>query len=206
MKKKRLTQILTTLTVLFAIGINHAQAQMTEERSNNNDTLGRFKIGYGESASISFADPTVKSICVTYWDTNSDGELDENEAAAVKSLGTVFKESQISSFKELKYFTGLTSIGQSAFSNSTVRELTIPENVTKFEKEAFYECMSLKTLNIPEKVTDIGQNALSGCTSMTSITVDKANPNFCDIDGVLFTKDKKTLYQFPAAKKRPLIP
>ena len=149
---------------------------------------------------IKFSDQETKFICIANWDTNEDGELDAEEAKKVTFLGTVFKQSEISSFNELKYFTGLTSIGQGAFSHSTVRKLTIPENVTVFEKEAFLECKSLTTLNIPEKVISIGQNALSGCTSMISITVDESNSKFCDIDGVLFTKDKKTLLQFPAAK------
>jgi hypothetical protein len=58
---------------------------------------------------ITFADANVKAICVANWDTNGDGELSEEEAAAVTSLGVVFKgNTEITSFDELQYFTGLT--------------------------------------------------------------------------------------------------
>ncbi len=149
---------------------------------------------------INFADQVTKRICVANWDADGDEELSVDEAAAVTSLGTVFTQSQISSFDELKFFKGLSSIGEGAFKGSTVKSLTIPENVSLLGKEAFLNCKSLVSLHIPAKVSVIGQNALSGCTSMTSITVDDGNSSFCDMDGVLFSKDKKTLCQFPAAK------
>ena len=148
---------------------------------------------------ISFADATVKAICVRNWDTNGDGELDMNEAAAVKSLGTAFQNSQISTFNELRYFTGLTAIDGS-FSNSTVKQLTIPVNVTRLGKDAFLYCRSLTSIHLPAKVQTLGQNALSGCTTMTTITVDDSNDAFCSVDGVLFNKAKTRLLQFPAAK------
>ena len=65
---------------------------------------------------IVFADENVKALCVAKWDKNDDGELSEEEAAAVTYLGEVFKENEvITSFDELQYFTGLTSIGSKAF-------------------------------------------------------------------------------------------
>ncbi|MBR0264934.1 MAG: leucine-rich repeat protein [Prevotella sp.] len=45
-----------------------------------------------DDAIIDFADVNVKAICVTYWDTNGDGELSKKEAAAVTYLGKIFKE------------------------------------------------------------------------------------------------------------------
>ena len=54
---------------------------------------------------IFFADVRVKVLCVQNWDTNGDGELSVDEAAAVTSLGDAFKNSSISSFDELQYFT-----------------------------------------------------------------------------------------------------
>ena len=149
---------------------------------------------------INFADADVKAICVANWDTDGDGELNEMEAVKVTSLGTSFKKSSITSFNELQYFTGLKDISEGAFASSTVSEITLPHNIASLAKGAFLSCKSLASLHLPAKVKDIGLNALSGCTAMTSITVDEDNQYFCDIDGVLFTKDGKTLVQFPAAK------
>lgn len=85
---------------------------------------------------IEFADANVKAICVANWDTNNDGELSEEEAVAVIDLGTVFKyNTQITSFDELQYFTGLTSIGYQAFSGCRgLTSVTIPpSSVRAFE-------------------------------------------------------------------------
>ena len=149
---------------------------------------------------IEFADAKVKELCVANWDTDHDGELSMAEAAAVTSLGTVFKKSQITSFDELQYFTGLTGIGKDAFNASTLTSVTLPENITALEENAFLDCKSLVSITLPAKVQTIGLNALSGCTAMVDITVDGQNESLCSVDGVLFNKDKTILIQYPAAK------
>ena len=81
---------------------------------------------------IVFADAAVKQICVENWDTNHDGELSTDEAAAVTDLGGVFGyNEEITSFDELQYFTGLTSIGEyDFFWCPSLRSVIIPDNVT----------------------------------------------------------------------------
>jgi len=112
----------------------------------------------------------------------------------------VFKGADIRTFEELRHFTGLAAIDEGAFSGSKVVSLVLPSSIASLARDAFLDCKSLTSIHLPSKVSDIGQNALSGCTAMTSITVDENNKNFCDIDGVLFSKDKTQLVQFPAAK------
>ena len=130
-----------------------------------------------ENTNINFADANVKALCVENWDTNHDGELSMAEAAAVTDLGEVFKENNtISSFNELQYFTGLTSIGNQAFYNSwNLSAITIPNNITSIGESAFYYCYKLTSLNIPSSVTDIGLDAFSRCFGLTSINVDLEN-------------------------------
>ena len=122
---------------------------------------------------ISFADANVKAICVANWDTNGDGELSETEAAAVTSLGEVFKyNTTITSFDELQYFTGLTTIGDYAFSGCTgLTSVTIPESVTSIGDCAFSGCTGLTSVTIPNSVTSIGRNAFSGCSGLASIEI-----------------------------------
>ena len=71
---------------------------------------------------IVFADPAVKALCVSNWGGNVvEGEITKGEAAAVTSLGGVFMErTDIKTFDELRFFTGLTSmrIEGSSASNS----------------------------------------------------------------------------------------
>ncbi len=68
------------------------------------------------TGNIVFADAVVKSICVSNWDLNGDGELSNEEAAAVTALGDAFhNQASITSFCELRYFTGLSSIPSGTF-------------------------------------------------------------------------------------------
>ena len=134
-----------------------------------------------EVGNITFADTNVKAICVKNWDTNGDGELSEEEAAAVTDLGTVFsrKYSQYSefdepryfTFDELRYFTGLTSICKEAFYMSdALTSVIIPENVTSIERSAFSNCRNLRSVTIPDNVTTFGDYAFN-LTGLTSVTI-----------------------------------
>ena len=68
------------------------------------------------SSLITFADPEVERICVAQWDTDGDGRLSQAEAAAVTSVSNVFQSNKtITSFDELRFFTGLTSISDFSF-------------------------------------------------------------------------------------------
>ena len=49
-------------------------------------------------------------------------------------------------------------------------------------------------------MTDIGQNAFAVCSGLSEISVSGDNGSFQSIDGVLFTKDGKTLLQYPVGK------
>ena len=122
---------------------------------------------------IVFADENVKALCVANWDTNNDGELSTDEAAAVTDLGTVFKgNTQITSFNELQYFTKLKSIGDNVFNGcSGMAAVIIPERVKTIGYSAFYGCSKLTSITLPENLTSIGSRAFSSCSKLTSITL-----------------------------------
>ena len=67
-----------------------------------------------------------------HWDTNGDGELSEAEAAAVTNIGeSIFSgNTNITSFDELQFFTGLTAIGANAFLDcANLRSVLLPDNL-----------------------------------------------------------------------------
>ena len=126
--------------------VSFGSATITAKTADGTNLTATCTVTVAISPLISFVDSSVKTLCVANWDTNGNGELSQAEAAAVTDLGDVFKNNtQITSFDELKYFTGLTSIASEAFSG----------------------CSGLTSVTIPESVTTIGSGAFSGCTGLT---------------------------------------
>ena len=152
------------------------------------------------SPNIEFADTNVKALCVANWDTNGDGELSEEEAAAVTNLRYIFKENRnITSFNELQYFTGLTSINDKAFYYCTkLASIVIPTNVTTIGKSAFFDCEALVSLTIPSSVTNIGVGAFLDCGyGLKSIVVESGNTIYDSRDNcnaIIETNTNKLLY------------
>ena len=128
---------------------------------------------YVDENIIEFADAEVKRICVKNWDTNKDGELSTAEAATVTSLGNVFMQNtDITSFDELQFFTGLTAIGGYAFIEcSGLTSITIPNSVTSIDDGAFDGCSRLTSVTIPNSVTSIVGGAFWNCHGLTSVTI-----------------------------------
>lgn len=79
-------------------------------------------------------------------------------------------------------------------------DLDMPGTLKKIGDGAFYECKALEEINIPSGVTDISENAFYCCISMKSISVDDSNMSYKSEDGVLLSKDGKTLVIYPAGK------
>lgn len=99
---------------------------------------------------------------------------------------------------------GVKAIGMWAFYNcKALTSVIIPNGVTSIGYEAFRGCEALTTVKIPASVTDIGEGAFMGCKNLRSIIVSKDNQVYKDINGVLYSKDGKTLLRYPAGKGHP---
>lgn len=80
--------------------------------------------------------------------------------------------------------------------NSFVKTLTFEEGVTAVGARNAYECPYLETVNIPSTLTDWTLN-FSGDYRLKRFNVAEGNTAFTDIDGVLFSADRKILIRYP---------
>ena len=55
----------------------------------------------------------------------------------------------------------------------------------------------IKTIRIGPDVEFVDEKAFYSCWALQNIEVDENNPNYCDIDGVLYNKDKTELLCYP---------
>ena len=135
--------------------------------------FGNISTYYEVDFNIIFKDPHVKALCVANWDNNEDGEISYREAQSVTSFGVVFKgDTEMTSFTELRSFSGLTSIADSTFAGCTaLTEVTIAPNAKTIGKAAFAGCTSLVTVNFQSAQTSIGDYAFAGCTSLQEIAI-----------------------------------
>ena len=135
---------------------------------------------------ITFVDANVKAICVAHWDTNEDGELSYDEAAAVTNLGTYFKSTAITVFDELEYFTNLTSLPNTAFYGCTsLVSITLPASVLALGNGSFYNCTSLATMTVyAETPPTVGTNAFKNVpTNMVVQVLCEAYDAYHNADG-----------------------
>jgi hypothetical protein len=92
-----------------------------------------------------------------------------------------------------------TTIGGWAFGLCSALETLNLPTVTNIGDYAFYYCKALTSVHIPENLTSIGDNPFSVCPALTNITVAAANPNYKAENGMLLSKDGKTLIAWPTA-------
>jgi len=102
----------------------------------------------------------------------------------------------------VEFSKGVRTIYECAFSHcDNLQSIDMGSNVEWIEYGAFEHCNQLTTIKIPAKVQKIKGGAFIGCRSLTMINVDEDNPYYCSIDGVVLSKNKSTLVQYPCGKK-----
>ena len=127
--------------------------------------------------------------------------------------------------KTVMIHNGVTSIGGFAFSGcSNLTSITMPDSITAIEWYAFQNCSALENVELPRNLSSIRYWAFDHCDSLTEIyipesvrymdgtvfascqnlekiVVNESNSFFTSVDGILFSKDLQTLYQYPSAKE-----
>lgn len=143
-------------------------------------------VEYKLSGNIAFAEQAIKEYFVRYHDKNGDGEISYEEAALVTSIGAdAFKSNtEITTFDEMRYFTGLKVIGAYSFYGcSNLTSICIPESVETVGQCAFYNCTNL-TSSVSIGYSDtpgtyygagkINNEAFYGCSKLSSLSIGNA--------------------------------
>jgi len=151
---------------------------------------------YRLSDVLSFKDNAVEQICLSRWDENSDGKIDNVEVRKITSLGDAFRNNTtVTSFYELGYFQGIRTmdthsilncpnlkevlipgtvktISSYAISNVPIEGIYFGDNVEEIHDFAFFECKQLKSISISSgaKLRTIGSNAFSDAP-LTSLSL-----------------------------------
>lgn len=82
---------------------------------------------------------------------------------------------------------------------NNLKNIKLPMDVVRIEKDAFLNCSSLRSIVIPATVSSIVPSA--GCTSLEKISVSGANTSYTSSDGVLLSGDAKSILWFPMGKR-----
>ena len=88
--------------------------------------------------------------------------------------------------------------------NQKTKAFTVPSSVTSFRKNTFEVHHYLETITLSEKLSlkyDYDTTWFSNCKKLKEIKVSSRNPYIMTVDGVLYTKDKKTLLVYPMGKE-----
>ena len=88
---------------------------------------------------------------------------------------------------------------------SIVTEITIPDEyngvpVTAIDEFAGVNLEYVSKITIGKNVRDINDWAFGNSRKITYFEIDDENPYLCDVDGVIYTKDMKSLLFYPPAK------
>jgi surface protein len=120
--------------------------------------------------------PLMDVVYAQGWSASPD-YMTFDEAAAVTTFGTVFKDNtEITTFEEAKYFTGLTTVKQNQFANSSIARLDMSglQNVQGSMSYAFCKATLLEYLNLEgfnaANITSL-QNAWDSCSKLKRLDI-----------------------------------
>ena len=113
-----------------------------------------------------------------------------------------------SNIRSIELPSTVATIGSNAFEDcKELEEVKMSRNtkVSKIDRETFKGCQSLKSIFIGAFVTSIASKAFDGTLSFQNFEVHPDNTTYASLEGVLYTKDMKTLIQYPVGKYSELF-
>ena len=158
----------------------------------------------------------VALICLSVMQESAEDRRQAEESAEEGSDGTtaetvpVFSGEETTALPEpdglLYVRAGDGTCAVSGIGSCTDTVVVIPETspagdrVVRIAERAFMGCGSITAVHIPASVREIGELAFADCPNLVYLSVQAQNRYYCDLEGVLYTKDRHTLIQYPARR------
>lgn len=147
-----------------------------------------------------YADVSGEEAVITGYE-GEDTEITVPSEVAGKKVTEIGNEAFLS-LKECRKITlpeGLKTIGISAFRGSGIESVEIPESVETIKRAAFSRT-KLTSVTLPKGLQSIGSIPFADCENLAEISICDSNENYKSVNGVLYSKDGKTLIQYPGAR------
>ncbi len=114
------------------------------------------------------------------------------------------KKIAASAFDNCKNVTAITfaagssceEIGNRAFCFTAISELVLPDTVATIGEDAFMSCAKLTSFTLPAALGSFDASIVNNCQALQKLNVSAQNKQYRSIDGVLFSKDGKTLIYY----------
>ena len=156
--------------------------------------------GYGPEKSFTTVD--YNSAVIYYTAANKLTETTSGYGLHTNAFGVTIESHTFENGQGTIRFTDkVTVINSYAFEYCTeMTSVTLPYSIKYIYGSSFMGCTGLTSFDVPQDVQYFyPRDAFSECYTIAYFHVDPNNQYFCDINGVLFSKDKQTLLRYPAA-------
>ena len=170
----------------FTDGGYYVVSTLPDDKPNKN-RHGVFQLVGLNSSNTEYA-PTASSYTVDGY-TYDLAEVTYNACESNSNLKTV-DLSRLSHLREIDdyAFKGCSALTTIKLNSSTSLGI---------RTEAFANCTSLTTLNLTSNVSVFYASAVNGCSNLETITVSTHNKHLCDVNGIVYSKNKTVLERCP---------
>lgn len=183
---KKATAVVLCMSTMLGVGVSGVHAEITaDEREQKSqemmEWMEEFDEEYEYLSSLSFYE-----------------KLDLMTEEMLQEVGwlSIIEEGNV------KYCMNGNCLKAVATKDDTVSEIKVPQEAEIIENEAFHG-VKLKNdgkVILHENVTEVGPLTFYALEGLMEIEVDVRNQTYTSIDGVLFTKDEKTLVAYPSMR------
>ena len=202
-------RLLSILLVLLLIPLSAAAEELLEPDDDWEDDWGAWepddwREDWEERGFFAFCDVRDDTLIISEGVTAlakfTDDPDGEDESEKITGDRLCFERSFDPNFHRVSFPSTLRQIGSEAFVYYHFDTFTLPAQVERLEEYAFTYC-SFDVLRVESDLpVEVLMGSLYDCT-VASWEVPEDHPHLKSIDGVLFSKDGKTLIDYPNGRK-----